>query len=108
MSGLVLRFHPPEGLDGTRLVEQPDHARPPPAWPRSGEGGGVRFDVAGTLAHRDRWPRRRRATVTGINANVAIADEEGNVPDPASPDVPDLAPSTSTSTTAPPPETTEG
>ena len=49
-----------------------------------------------------------QGTVTGINANVGIADEDGNVPDPASPDVPDLAPSTSTSTTAPAVETTEG
>ena len=46
--------------------------------------------------------------MTGINKNVTIRDEEGNVPDPASPDVADLPASTSTSTTAPPPETTEG
>ena len=50
-----------------------------------------------------------QGTVTGINANVAIADEDGNVPDPAAVDVPDLPASSSTSTTTPaPPETTEG
>ena len=49
-----------------------------------------------------------QGTVTGINANVAIADEDGNVPDPAAVDVPDLPASSSTSTTAPAPETTEG
>ena len=47
-------------------------------------------------------------TVTGINANVTIRDEDGNAPDPASPNVADLPASTSTSTTSFPPETTEG
>jgi hypothetical protein len=74
---------------------------------RSAEDGGIPLDVAGT------WRVQVSATtpqgtVTGINANVGIRDEEGDLPDPVSPEVPNLPASTATSTTALPPETTEG
>jgi putative copper export protein/methionine-rich copper-binding protein CopC len=106
LSDLLVTFFPPSGASGTPIITQ-GIGLTGAGVARSGDGGGIPFDVAGT------WRIQVSATtpqgaVTGINANVAIADEDGNVPDPASPDVPDLAPSTSTSTTAPPVETTEG
>ena len=105
LSELLVTFFPPTGASGTPIITQ--------GIPLTGVGvarsevGVIPLDVAGT------WRIQVSAvtpqgTVTGINANVGIADEDGNVPDPASPDVPDLAPSTSTSTTAPVIETTEG
>jgi copper transport protein len=106
LTDLVVTFFPPAGATGTPIITQ-GIGLTGAGVARSGDGGGIPLDVAGT------WRIQVSATtplgaVTGINANVAIADEDGNVPDPASPDVPDLAPSTSTSTTAPPVETTEG
>jgi copper transport protein len=106
LTDLVVTFFPPAGATGTPIITQ-GIGLTGAGVARSGDGGGIPLDVAGP------WRIQVSATtpqgtVTGINANVAIADEDGNVPDPASPDVPDLAPSTSTSTTAPPPDTTEG
>lgn len=106
LTDLLVTFFPPTGASGTPIITQ--------AIPLTGanvassDGPIIPLDVAGT------WRIQVSAvtpqgTVTGINANVGIADEDGNVPEPASPDVPDLPASSSTSTTAPAAaETTEG
>ena len=105
LSELLVTFFPPEG-SGAPIVAQPI-ALTGVGLARSAEGGGVPLDAAGTWRIQVSGVTPQ-GTVTGINKNVTIRDEEGNIPDPASPDVADLPASTSTSTTAPPPETTEG
>ena len=82
-----MTFFPPTGASGTPIITQ-GIALTGVGVARS-EVGVIPLDVAGT------WRIQVSAvtpqgTVTGINANVGIADEDGNVPDPASPDVPDL------------------
>jgi copper transport protein len=107
LSELMLTFFPPTGSSGVPIITQ-GIPLTGVGVARSAEDGGIPLDAAGT------WRIQVSAvtpqgTVTGINANVAIADEEGNVPDPASPAVPDLPASSTTSTTSlPPTETTEG
>jgi copper transport protein len=106
LSELMLTFFPPTGSSGVPIITQ-GIPLTGVGVARSAEDGGIPLDAAGT------WRIQVSAvtpqgTVTGINANVAIADEEGNVPDPASPAVPDLPASSTTSTTSlPPTETTE-
>jgi copper transport protein len=107
LSDLVLTFFPPTGSSGVPIVVQPIPLTGGPAVARSADDGGVPLDVAGTWRVQVS-ANTPQGTVTGINANVDIADEEGNVPEPASPDVQNLPASSSTSTTALPPETTEG
>jgi copper transport protein len=106
LSELLVTFFPPTGATGTPIISQGIGLTG--AGVASSDGGIIPLDVAGT------WRIQVSAvtpqgTVTGINANVPIADEDGNVPDPAAVDVPDLPATSSTTTTAPPPpETTEG
>ena len=49
---------------------------------RSADGGGVPLDAAGTWRVQVS-ANTPQGTVTGINANVDIRDEEGNLPEPA-------------------------
>jgi copper transport protein len=107
LSDLVVTFFPPTGSTGVPIIAQPVALTGGPAIARSAEGGGIPLDVAGT------WRIQVSGTtpqgeVTGINANVAIRDAEGNIPDPAELDVPDLPDGTTTTTAAPASETTEG
>jgi copper transport protein len=107
LSELLVTFFPPTGSTGVPVITQ-GIGLTGAGIARSAGGGGIPLDAAGT------WRIQVSAvtpqgTVTGINKNVAIADEEGNIPDPASVEVPELPPtSSSTTTTPPPPETTEG
>jgi copper transport protein len=106
LSELQLTFFPPTGTSGVPIIVQPIPLGGAGS-ARSADDGGVPLDAAGT------WRVQVSATtpqgtVTGINANVDIRDEEGNLPEPAQPDVADLPASTSTSTTSLPPETTDG
>ena len=88
LSDLLVTFFPPTGSSGVPIIVQPIGLTGAGV-ARSAEDGGIPLDVAGT------WRIQVSATtpqgtVTGINANVAISDEDGNVPDPAAPEVPDL------------------
>ena len=105
LSDLLVTFFPPTGASGTPIITQGIAITG--AGVASSDGPIIPLDVAGT------WRIQVSAvtpqgTVTGINANVGIADEDGNVPDAATPEVPELPASSSTSTTAPTVETTEG
>ena len=105
LSELLVTFFPPTGATAPIIAQS--IALTGEGLARS-EGGVIPLDAAGT------WRIQVSAvtpqgTVTGINKNVGIADEDGNIPDPESVDVPDLPATSSTTTTAPPPpETTEG
>jgi putative copper export protein len=106
LAELLLTFFPPTGSSGVPIVVQPIPLTGAGV-ARSADNGGVPLDAAGTWRVQVS-ANTPQGTVTGINANVDIRDEEGNLPEPAQPDVADLPASTSTSTTSLPPETTEG
>ncbi len=109
LSGLVLRFHPPEGSAGTAF-EQPITLTSAGV-ASSGEGGGVPLDVAG------RWRIEIVATtpqgdVPPTNLFLDIRDAEGNVPPVGNANLPDAPNTAATTTVTAAPtsaaETTEG
>lgn len=104
LSALRLTFFPPAGSTGAPIVVQ-DVALTGEGLARSADDGGIPLDAPGT------WRIQVSATtpsgeVAGINNNVVIADADGNTVEPAAVSVPELAATTSTTTTAPTPDTT--
>ncbi|MGH9137930.1 MAG: copper resistance CopC/CopD family protein [Acidimicrobiales bacterium] len=101
LSGLEIRFHPPQGSNVSTIIQ-----------PIALTGAGVARSDQGIipLAAAGTWRIEVAASapgITGISANVRIADEQGNVPDPPQLSVPDLPARPTTTSTVAESETTE-